>query len=698
MKSSLLELPDQTSGDGGLGSSGAQPGADKKGADFEGIAKCMAEMESADVLHLRIIDAERTMPAVQWAELITSRPDGTLTCGVKAGCSCRALESDLVRDAVRKAQQGLFLEQVVLPADGGIVLVLPLATHGEADDVLVLGLGRTDPPNQAALRHFTSFAGLAAQLLELGRHDRGLLGDHKILESAITRRTEELEKQREFDRVLLENLETGVVACDQTGRLVLFNRASREWHGLGPLSSIPMEEWSSFYDLYKEDGVAPLPSDRIPLVRAFRGEEVHGARMVIKPKESGPRLVCVSATRLRANDGSLLGAVALMEDITEFTETAHKLRETSEYLNNLLEYANAPIIVWDKDYRITIFNRAFESLTGLPAKEAIGSDLGILFPEAKREATLDYIRSTAGQRWETVEIDIVRADGAISTLLWNSATLHDPATNAAVATIAQGQNITRRKEAEQEIRAANTRLHEMLQRTEELARKAELANEAKSDFLATMSHELRTPMNGVLGMADVLDLTQLDAEQRSCLDLIRSSGESLLALINSILDFSKIEAGQLDLEFHDFELGPFIKKLADTYTATAAAKGLSFRLECDERAPAWVNSDSGRLQQVLANLLNNAVKFTEEGGITLSVSCGDEEHDWISLRFAVRDTGVGVPPDKRNLLFRRFSQLDYSETRKHGGTGLGLAICKQLVELFGGSIGVNSPPANTAED
>lgn len=500
----------------------------------------------------------------------------------------------------------------------------------------------------------------------------------------------ELERQREFDRLVLDTLGTGVVACDGAGKLSIFNRASREWHGLDP-KDIPKEEWAAFYDLYEEDGVSPLSADRIPLVRALHGEEVRGARMVIKAKDQGARLVSCSGGQLKAADGHLLGAVVLMEDITEVTETARQLRKTSEYLNNLLEYANAPVIVWDKDYRITIFNRAFERITGLTAAQAIGSDLGILFPEASRQATLDYIHSTTGQHWETVEIEIAHADGSVSTLLWNSAALHDPQTGGMVATIAQGQDITRRKKAEREIRETNARLRDLLQRTEELARKAEVANEAKSRFLATMSHELRTPMNGVLGMADVLAATGLDEEQRSCVELIQGSGESLLALIGGILDLSKIEAGQMDLDFHDFEVAPFMKQLVETFTPAAAKKGLSLRLECAEGLPERLNGDSCRLQQVLANLINNAIKFTETGGITVVVDRSGETDEWLCLRFAVRDTGIGVPADKRQLLFQRFTQLDSSDTRKYGGSGLGLAISKQLVELLGGTIGVISP-------
>ncbi len=507
----------------------------------------------------------------------------------------------------------------------------------------------------------------------------------------------ELDNQREFARTVLENLGTGVGACDAEGRLVLSNRTVREWYGFDLVGTKP-EQWSEAYDLFEADGVTPLPPERVPMARAFRGESVRGERIWLRPPGRPPRLISCTGEQLRDHAGRATGAVLMMEDVTEVVETSRKLRETRDYLNNLLEYANAPVIVWDKDYRITIFNRAFERITGLTAAAAIGQGLGILFPPAGREASLEYIRSTTGQHWETVEIDIAHRSGTVSTLLWNSATLLDPETGGVLATIAQGQDITQRKQAEQAIREANTRLREVLQRTEELARKAEQANIAKSQFLATMSHELRTPMNGVLGMADLLATTRLDAEQHEYVQIIQSSGEALLSLINDVLDFSKIEAGQLQLDLHEFALRPVLDKLVQAFSHAAAQKNLTLQLEVDPAIPARITGDPRRLGQVLTNLLNNAVKFTTQGGITLSVGPESETDEWITLRFSVRDTSIGIPEEKRHLLFQRFSQLDSSHTRRYGGTGLGLAICKQLVELMGGSIEVDSPAPATDSD
>jgi signal transduction histidine kinase len=249
-----------------------------------------------------------------------------------------------------------------------------------------------------------------------------------------------------------------------------------------------------------------------------------------------------------------------------------------------------------------------------------------------------------------------------------------------VEIIAACVEITPLKEAERELRAAKER--------------AEAADRAKSEFLAVMSHEIRTPLNAVLGFAALLQQSPLTADQHAWLRTIASSGETLLALINDILDFSKIEAGRLSLNLAPVPLSSLLDAVTSMFVPRAAAKGLSLELHCAPDLPDAISTDGQRLQQILINLVGNAVKFTSHGHVRLNVRqetpATSAAEDMCVLRFEIEDTGLGIPENQRDRLFKPFTQVDSSTTRIHGGTGLGLAICDRLVRMLGGEIGFES--------
>ncbi|HNQ92562.1 MAG TPA: ATP-binding protein, partial [Alphaproteobacteria bacterium] len=309
-------------------------------------------------------------------------------------------------------------------------------------------------------------------------------------------------------------------------------------------------------------------------------------------------------------------------------------------------------------------------------EESIGKSPKFLQGPKTSIETLERIaQALKKQSSITAELLNYDKDGSEYWVEININPIRSPESEECTFFLAASRDITERKNAESQL--IRTMKH------------AEAATKAKSDFLANMSHELRTPMNGILGLAEIVQSMEITDEVRECVDAIHGSGMSLLSIVNDILDLSKIEAQELEIEEYAFKTHDILKNIKDMTTLSAARKNLNFDIQVNFNVPEWLMGDGKRLQQVIFNLVGNAVKFTETGGITLSMDYKKTESA-PTLMIQVQDTGIGIPDEFHKHLFNKFSQADTSISRKFGGTGLGLAITKYLVEMMGGTIGFTS--------
>jgi PAS domain S-box-containing protein len=348
--------------------------------------------------------------------------------------------------------------------------------------------------------------------------------------------------------------------------------------------------------------------------------------------------------------------------LEELSDRNWELREAEVRARSLLEAQGDLIVRRDTQGRFTYVNDAYCTLAGKSRDELLGHDAALPVIEQGETAMLADGTRAHDQK--------VACGGSARWIAWREVAVRSE-TGSEIQGV--GRDVTDRVEAERAFAAARDL--------------AEAANRAKSRFLAMVSHEIRTPLNGLLGMADLLLDTPLTPEQLTYAKAAKTSGETLLSLIEEVLDFSKIEAGRLDLEPRPLSLVALVEETVELLAPRAQAKGIEIASFIDERLPATVIGDAARLRQVLLNLVGNAVKFTERGGVAVLVEPGERNGD---IRFRVRDTGIGLAPQDQARIFLDFEQADGSSTRKFGGTGLGLAISKRIVERMDGSIAVES--------
>ncbi len=364
----------------------------------------------------------------------------------------------------------------------------------------------------------------------------------------------------------------------------------------------------------------------------------------------------------------LTHVVTIFQDVTERKQVEAEAERQRQYFETLFLTSPVAIVLVTPDGAIHSCNPAFEHLFGYQQAAIVGRNIDdLIVPDSEHRRAHEHSAHALGGESVHALVRRMRSDGSLVDVEIFAAPVI--VNGVSVGAFAIYHDVTELVQAR---------------------RSAEASAQAKAEFLANMSHELRTPLNGVIGMTTLLLDTPLNDEQLSFAETLRGSGEALLGVINDILDFSKIEAGKLSLEEHPFSLAECIESALDLLAPKATEKGLELAYLVNPGVPSTVNGDITRLRQVLINLLANAVKFTETGEVVITVSCAGSDSDGRELSFAVRDTGIGIPPEKIDRLFQAFSQVDASTTRKYGGSGLGLSISRSLVQLMGGRIWVES--------
>jgi PAS domain S-box-containing protein len=416
-----------------------------------------------------------------------------------------------------------------------------------------------------------------------------------------------------------------------------------------------------------------FPYFRKAYEHCLKGNHVTSPRWLSRRK-GARRWMRSELTPWRSADGAVGGLISTSVDITDMVDAIDRIERSEQRLKMAVDISQ--VYVWEMDYERgelvksggedQFFDRDW-------TYEDLVEDTNVTIdPRDRPRIAEEWKRAAEEDRLYQPQYRIARSDGKEVWVTCTVRLVRDEA-GEPIRMVGAMRNITEQKQAE----AALLRAKE----------EAEAANRAKSAFLATMSHEIRTPLNGVLGMAQAIAFDTLTPLQRERLDVLRESGETLLAILNDVLDLSKIEAGKLELEVAEFDLAAVARGAYAAFTAQANRKALGFSLAIEPRALGRYRGDSTRVRQILYNLVSNAVKFTEQGSVVVGVDRVDDE-----LVLSVADTGIGVAPAQLGRLFGKFEQADASTTRRFGGTGLGLAICRELAQLMGGRINASSAP------
>jgi two-component system sensor histidine kinase/response regulator len=549
------------------------------------------------------------------------------------------------------------------------------------DDVAVISEKKVAPIMDFLTSYAETVATMGLDKIRRKKYQEELLHHRKNLEEVVKERTEDLRASEEKSRLLLESVGEGIFGVDLEGKVAFINPAANRMLGYGPEELVNKEIHAVIHHSYA-DGSA-YPKSKCPMYLTYaEGTDQHIADEVLWRKDGSPFPVEYTSMPIK-KETQIVGAVVTFMDITERKRTEEALKEKEAQLSTAVNSMVGGIFMIDKDLNFQLTNQQFHQLYDFPIE--MGKK-GMPFTNLLRRRARrgDYGPGDAEQlvskRLEMYQ-DPART-GQIT--IYEDTLPGDRTTEVYRAPTADGgfvfvvNDITERKKAEDELRIAKETAVE--------------ATKAKSEFLANMSHEIRTPMNAIIGMSHLALKTDLTPKQHDYLKKVDSSAKSLLGIINDILDFSKIEAGKLDMELTEFQLEDTLDNISTLVGIKTQEKGLELLFKTDPAVPRALVGDPLRLGQILINLSNNAVKFTDSGEIVVSTELVKKNNAQVTLKFSVQDTGVGMTAEQAAKLFQPFVQADASTTRKYGGTGLGLTISKRLAEMMGGEIWVESEP------
>jgi len=505
-----------------------------------------------------------------------------------------------------------------------------------------------------------------------------------------TQRQEALIKTGALQNAILTSANFSIIATDERGIIQLFNVGAERMLGYTAVEvmntitpadiSDPQEVVIRAKALSAELATSIMPGFEALVFKASRGiEDIYELTYIRKDGSRFPAVVSVTA--LRDVQDTIIGYLLIGTDNTarklveaEQQKLDQRLRDQQFYTRSLIESHIDALMTTDPTGVITDVNKQMEALTGCTRDELIGAPFKGYFTDPDRaEAGIKLVLSQ--KKVTDYELTACNRDGRQTVVSYNATTFYDRG-RTLQGVFAAARDVTERKRVEAELQQAKAI--------------AESASQTKSDFLASMSHEIRTPMNAIIGIADLLAKTTLSTEQSNYVQIFRRAGDNLLRLINDILDLSKVEASQLELERTAFSLNDLVEKVKEMVVMPADEKGLALIYEIAPTVPDSLVGDPTRLRQILVNLLGNAIKFTESGTVALRIELAANGSMADGIRFAVSDTGIGIPTDQLASIFERFTQADSSTTRKYGGSGLGLTISRRLVELMGGRVWVES--------